>query len=44
MDERIGFVEVGVLDRTGRGIEGVSGKGIKDGDLNRRWAGGSAWE
>ncbi|CAN9252788.1 unnamed protein product [Alternaria alternata] len=44
MDERIGFVEVGVLERRGRGIEGVPGKGINDGDLDRQWAGGSAWE
>ncbi|CAI9633262.1 unnamed protein product [Alternaria burnsii] len=42
MDERIDFVEVGVLERRGRGIEGVLGKGINDGDLDRRWAGGSA--
>ncbi|CAN9291940.1 unnamed protein product [Alternaria alternata] len=42
MDERIGFIEVGVLERRGRGIEGFPGKGINDGDLDRRWAGGSA--
>ncbi|CAN9314101.1 unnamed protein product [Alternaria alternata] len=44
MDKCIGFVEVGVLERRGRGIEGVPGKGINDGDLDILWAGGSAWE
>jgi hypothetical protein len=43
MDVCIGFVGASALERRGRGIEGAKGKGISDKDLDRQWAGGSAW-
>jgi hypothetical protein len=44
VDERLAFVHVDALEKRDGGIGGTRGHGVDGGDVDRRWAGGSAWE